>query len=264
MTRSSSSPLTGCRVLVTRAADQAADLTRALTDLGAEVVASPLVRSEAVAGAELPDLAAFDWLVVTSPNGVRFLRDRLLAAGTAGLQVPGEGGSLLPASLRLAVVGPGTAAAAREALGRTADLCPDVATGAQLAAACRQLGPAPGLRVLRVRGDLAPSEVEAALRSLGAGVEVCTLYRTRQVPPPAEVVALVEAGAVDAVTFASGSAVTSFEQGFPGHGLHAAAAAACLGPVTARAAAAAGWQRIITADEPSAAGLAAALARSLT
>lgn len=264
MTRSNPSPLAGWRVLVTRAADRADGLSRALAALGAQVIACPLVRSEAVEKVALPELAAFDWLVVTSPNGVRFLRDRLVAAGPAGSAAPGEGGALLPATLRLAVVGPGTAAVAHEILGRTADLCPDIATGSELAAACRQLGPAPGMRVLRVRGDLASNEVEAALRSLGATVEVCTLYRTVQVPPPAAVGALVEAGAVDAVTFAAGSAVNSFEKGFPGHDLHATVIAACLGPVTARAAAAAGWQRIITAEAPSAAGLAAALARSRT
>ena len=256
MSEHAAQPLAGRCILVTRAADQAVDLQAALSERGAVVVLCPLVRSEALPEAALPDLAGFDWLVVTSPNGVRYLRDRLDPShGTEPVR--------LPPRLRLAVVGPGTARAAVAMLGAVADLCPEVATGAHLAVACRTAGLPVGARVLRVRGDLAGDEVEEALRDLGAQVSVSTLYRTVRVAPTAEAAALVARGQIAAVTFASGSAVASFEAGFAGHRLHPTTLAACLGPVTARAAADCGWQRVVTAAEPTPAAVTAALERGL-
>ncbi|MDY0110343.1 MAG: uroporphyrinogen-III synthase [Candidatus Krumholzibacteria bacterium] len=257
--------LTGRRILVTRALDRSAELRRILASLGADVVACPLVRTEPIpATAPPPDLTRFDWLVLTSPNAVRYLRDCLAAdrspTGSAAL---GRDADLLPPGLRLAVVGPGTAQAARELLRREAALCPATATGDDLARALGSLAGASGLRVLRVRGDLAGEQIEAAMRNRGAVVEVWTLYRTVGVAPPPDVVQLVQQSAVSAVTFASGSAVDAFEAGFTGHRLYASAPAACLGPVTAARAAVRGWCRVVTAAEPTDAGLAAVLAETL-
>lgn len=246
--------LAGRRILVTRAAAQTETLRAALAARGAEVIVCPLLASEPVATpAELPDFAGFRWLVLTSPNGVRHLGDLLAAARPA---------AALPATLRIAVVGPGTAAALG-ALGRTADLVPDDPTGAGLGAAFRGAGLSPGDRVLRVRGDRASTEVEDALLALGAVVEPWTVYRTVTLPPPPAARTAIAQGSLDAVTFASGSAVDGFEAGLPAHGLHGRILAACLGPVTARAATAAGWRRVVVAREPSAEGLATAIADAL-
>jgi uroporphyrinogen-III synthase len=260
--------LTDRRVLVTRALDQSIQLQRILASLGAEVVVCPLVRTEPIpATAPPPDLMRFDWLVLTSPNAVRYLRDRLAAGRSpTGPAACGGDSDLLPPGLRLAVVGPGTAQAARELLRREAALCPATATGDELARALGSLVGGSGLRVLRalrVRGDLAGEQIEAAMRDRGAVVEVWTLYRTVGVAPPPDVQKLVQQSAVSAVTFASGSAVDAFEAGFAGHRLHASAPAACLGPVTAARAAARGWRRVATAAEPTDAGLAAVLAETL-
>lgn len=247
--------LTGRRILVTRALDQSGELGEVLRAQGAETVVCPLLRTEAWTGSQPePDLAAFHWLVLTSPNAVRHLGARLAAR---------QGRALLPPALRLAVVGPGTAAAAAATLGRAPDLCPAVATGAGLAAAFAAQPPAHGSRVLRVRGDRASSEVETALSGLGVVVETWTIYRTLKLLPSAAVAARLQRGEIDAVTFASGSAVAAFETGFPGHGRHDDLLAACLGPVTARCARAHRWRRILTAESPTVAALAATLADAL-
>src|SRR6266446_3017965 len=75
-------PLAGRRIAVTRAHEQAGDLTRELEALGAEVVAAPTIRI-----APLADLAAlraaltrvppYDWIVFTSQNAVQVMCDRL-------------------------------------------------------------------------------------------------------------------------------------------------------------------------------------------
>lgn len=96
-------------VVVTRAAEQAEPLASRIRELGAEVVLCPLVRVEPLSDEPL-DLSAWDWVVVTSPNGARELARRLVAAPR-----------------RLAAIGPGTAEALRAA-GHEPDLVPRVHT----------------------------------------------------------------------------------------------------------------------------------------
>lgn len=247
--------LSGRRILVTRAEAQSRALVDALRARGAEAVVCPLVRGEpAGAPSDVFDPADFDWLVVTSPGAVGHLRRRLSERG---------GAVALPPALRVAVVGPGTADAVQAELGHATDLCPPEATGAGLARAFRQAGIARGSRVLRVRGEQAADDVEATLRELGAVVQPWTIYRTVGVPPSATAVDLLRRGGLDAVVFASGSAVRAYAAGFGEHGRQATLLAACIGPVTARIAADHGWRRIVTAASPAAGALIAALARGL-
>ncbi len=83
------------KVIVTRAAHQAAPLAERLTALGHEVVLCPLIELEPL-GDDPVDLSSYDWLVVTSANGACELGRRGIS-GTA----------------RIAAVGPATAAALR-------------------------------------------------------------------------------------------------------------------------------------------------------
>ena len=246
--------LAGRRILVTRAAGQAEALAKALAARGAQVIPCPVLRIEAaVTTAELPALDSYRWLVFTSRNAVNVMRELLSSSGAE---------PILPPDLQVAVVGPGTAAAVAT-LGRQPDLVAEPATGAGLVATFAAFGLPTGTPVLRVRGDLAPPDVEVALERFGAVVDVLTAYRTVTVAPPEAAMAVVRSGQVDAVTFYSGSAVDGFETGVPGHGLHDTVLAACVGPVTAAAAAAAGWHRIVTSDQPAADDVAAALAAAL-
>jgi uroporphyrinogen-III synthase len=243
--------LIGRRILVTRAAAQSEALREALATRGAAVIACPVLRMEAaLAPADLPSLDRYRWLVFTSRNAVGFVRELLAGAD-------------LPPDARIAVVGPGTAAALAT-LGREPDLVAEPATGVGLAAAFRTRGLPAGTLVLRIRGDLAPPDVEQELERLGAVVDVLTAYRTLTIPPPEAARDAITAGGIDAVTFYSPSAVRGLDEGVPGHRLKEAALAACVGPVTAAAATEAGWRRVITADQPAAPALAAALAAALT
>ena len=240
-------------VLITRAAAQAAPLAAALAAHGLRGLACPVLRIEAAATPDdLPDLDRYRWLVFTSPNAVTHLAELARARGL----VP------LPPECLLAAVGPGTAAALAD-LGRPPDLVPDASTGEALIAAFATVELPPGTRVLRLRGDRAPGVVEQALTGLGADVDALTVYRTLVVSPPPEAAAAIREGAVAAVTFASPSAVHGLDGGLPGHRLHARVPAVCIGPVTARAAAAAGWRRVITAATATPADLAGAVMAAL-
>jgi uroporphyrinogen III methyltransferase/synthase len=124
-------PLFGRRVVVTRAREQASELRTRLEALGAEVVELPAIAIEPLPVA-VPDLGAYSWLVLTSANGVAVLFDAL---ATNGRDARALGG------LRVAAIGPGTAAALA-ARGIRADLVPERFVAESLLAAF----PAPGAR----------------------------------------------------------------------------------------------------------------------
>ena len=77
-------PLFGRTIVVTRARAQASDLVERLTDLGANCLEYPTIEvvppeNEAPLDQAIRNLAAYDWLVFTSVNGVRYFFDRLFA-----------------------------------------------------------------------------------------------------------------------------------------------------------------------------------------
>lgn len=191
-------PLFGRRVVVTRARAQASALADALRALGADVVEAPTIEiadpddgGAALRGA-LAGIDRYDWLVLTSPNGV----ERTFAHLPDARALAGVG---------VAAVGSGTAAAlARHRI--VADLVPERFVGEGLLAAFPP-PPAEGGRVLLARAAVARDVLPDGLRVAGWEVDVVDAYRTRPV-------ALTEAQAdavatADAVTFASSSSVTN-------------------------------------------------------
>lgn len=250
-------PLRGRRVLVTRPADQAADMIDALRRLGLELILCPVIRTEPAALQELAPLrdrlGSYHWLFFTSENGVRYFRDLLWRSG---LDLRAIGGA------RLAAVGSGTAEALlREGL--RADFVPEEFRGETLGREFVARERVPGLRVLRVRGDRASAELEQGLRAAGAEVDTLLAYRIVPERPRPDVLDAIAAEGADAVTFTSGSSVRGFEALVPGHGLHERAAAVCIGPVTARAAREAGWREVLEAEMATVEGLVRTVSRRL-
>jgi uroporphyrinogen III methyltransferase/synthase len=184
-------PLHGRTVAVTRARAQASPLAARLRELGAEVIEAPAIRTEALP-AEIPDLARYDLLVATSPNGVRELFARLREAGRDARHLSG---------LRVAAMGPGTARAFEEH-GITADIVPrrSVAEGLVVELESVEVG-----RVLIPRGREGRDVLPDALRARGAEVEVVALYET--VPEPLEPEAIAAIAQADYVSFTSASTV---------------------------------------------------------
>jgi uroporphyrinogen III methyltransferase/synthase len=249
--------LTGLTVLVPRARDQASELSALLRSRGAEPLEVPTIEIRPVAStAELDrsvaDLAAgrFDWVVLTSVNGVAALRDRAEALGQG------------PAALdkaRVAAVGPATESALR-AWGVTPDLVPEVATTAALG---NTFAAGPG-RVLLARADLANPELAVILRDKGWRTTEVVAYHTVPVgtlDPTAR--RRLDDGEVDWVAFTASSTVSGFLQGYggpPPPGVRVAA----IGPVTASTARAAGIRVATTATEHTIPGLVAAIEDAVT
>lgn len=248
-----SSPHAGpARVLVTREPGRRNALALALVARGLEPIVTPAIDLRpALPGGPLDeaagDLTRYAWVVVTS------------AAGADGLADAAErsGGSL--AAGRLAAVGAATADALAERGGRVA-FVPSRATAGTLAA---ELPLAPGDRVLLARADAADPALPAGLRDRGAVVDEVVAYHTVEAPEasrrPAR--AAIRSG-VSAITFASGSAVrgllallTPAEREIARR-----TPACCIGPSTAAAARAAGFERVLEAEAASVDALAGLVA----
>jgi uroporphyrinogen-III synthase len=165
------------KLVVTRPRAQADELVARLEALGHEVAVCPLIDVEPLAGEPI-DVDEYDWVVVTSRNGVAELLRR--ARGR------------LP---RVAAIGPGTAQALEEA-GVQVELVPRVSTQEGLLAEL----PRPAGRVL-----LAAAEGARRLLVDELGADFVPLYRTRELRPelPADAELVVLASASAARAFAA-------------------------------------------------------------
>jgi uroporphyrinogen III methyltransferase / synthase len=240
-------PLFGRRIVVTRAREQASELRARLESLGAEVLELPAIRIEPIDVA-LPDLEEYAWLVCTSVNGVRALFERGLAPKGLDARALGR--------LRVAAIGPGTAAAF-VAHGITPDLVPERYVAEALVEAF-PAPEAPGDRVLLARAEVARDVLPEGLEGLGYSVEVLPVYRTVRSEPEESVLDTVRDGHVDAITFTSSSTVTGFCD-LVGTLPEPQPTVVSIGPVTSDAARARGLRVDAEADEHTIDGLVTAL-----
>lgn len=253
--------LFGQRVVVTRARDQADALTRVLRERGADVLEIPCIKRvpptettplvEAIAG-----LGAYDWVIFTSASGVTAFFEYMFRAYE---DVRALGG------VRLAAVGPGTAARLR-ALHLRVDLVPDEYVAAEIAKGMAALGSLENIRILLLRAEVANPELPRLLEDQGAIVDDIACYRTvAETEDPGRAGTRLEAEGADWVTFASGSAVTHFHARFDLPRLrarHPALKVASIGPETSKALAALGVTPDVEAQRHTFEGLADALVPS--
>ncbi|MGA8224743.1 MAG: uroporphyrinogen-III synthase [Candidatus Acidiferrales bacterium] len=253
-----SGPLAGKRIVVTRAPEQAQELRQALESLGAEVLLLPTVafvppEDFRALDEALSKLSGFDAILFLSKNAVRYVFERCRYLGVM---------CWLDSPKRLvAAVGAGTAEAAA-AQGLHVDY---VARNQGGEALVKELGDRiAGRNVLLPRSDRGDARLTSALRAAGARVTEVIAYRTA-VPETmdAGMLARVRRGEVDAIIFASPSAFTNFSDLMNGADLAELSARvqfAAIGPTTAHTMRGASVRVEIEAAEPSAAGLAGAIA----
>lgn len=254
-------PLSGRRIVVTRARKQAGRLSALLRDLGAAVLEVPALAVEPIESRELDAavdrLSEYPWLVLTSPNAVARFFEVLTARRKDARDLAGVG---------VAAIGPGTAAALRDH-GIRADLVPPEAIGESLAEALIASGAGKGARVLLPGAEAARDVLPQALRGAGARVDVIATYRT--VPPESDAgaMAAVLDGDVDLVTLTSGTTAEHFAKRIEAAGGDAALARArdqlafaAIGPVTSAAARRLGFRVVVESREHTLAGLVRAIA----
>jgi uroporphyrinogen III methyltransferase / synthase len=236
--------LQGQVVAVTRARAQASGLAARLLRLGAAVVQTPAIRIEP-REVELPELAGYDLVCFTSPNGVRLF--------FAALR--GDARSL--AGARVAAIGPGTASALREH-GIEADVVPErfVAEGL-LEALSEASGDAPPQRALIARAAEARDTLPEGLRAMGADVDLVALYDT--VAEPLSDAAMQALDRATYITFTSSSTVRFLLEALAARSLPLGARLVSIGPVTSETLRAHGLEPDVEAERHDVDGLVDAL-----
>jgi uroporphyrinogen-III synthase len=164
-------PLAGCRILVSRAKKQAGALSSALRELGCRVIEIPFIEirkpsSYQPLDSALRNLAAYDWLILTSVNGAEALFARLAKKniGVAAL-----------ARLKIAAIGPATRKAIERRGLRVAVTPKEYVAESVVASLKRRVK---GKRVLLVRAKVARDVIPRELRNAGAEVDVVEAYET--------------------------------------------------------------------------------------
>jgi len=246
-------PLAGKRIVVTRARAQALEFIERLEELGAQIVEFPTIEiqpPESFAGFDeaIGKIAGYDWLILTSVNGVEPFLSRLQAAGKSS-------GSL--DRLKVAAIGPQTARRLVSA-GFHNVLVPS-RYQAEGILDLLEPGTMRGKRVLIPRAAKARDLLPDTLRDWGAKVDVVEAYRTVAAAGDFSAVKLLlREGKVDLISFTSSSTVSYFSQLFDGAKLCdilGDTIVACIGPITAKTVEELAGRVDIVADEFTVAGL---------
>jgi uroporphyrinogen III methyltransferase/synthase len=229
-----SKPLFGKRVVVTRSRDQASVFAEMLIDRGATTIEFPTIdvvppSSWDELDAAIAAIEAYQWIIFTSANAIRFFMERLRTLNRDLRLLKG---------VNICVVGPKTAEAL-DSYGLKPDLIPSEFKAEGVLAA---LGGTKvrGLKILIPRAKVARELIPDRLREQGAEVTVATAYEN--VRPAADlerVLKLFNEKKINVVTFTSSSTVHNFIEmlGLKEYKkLMQGVAVACIGPVTAKTA----------------------------
>ena len=247
-------PLFGQRVVITRTRAQSSDLRQLLESLGAEVLEAPTIELEAPEDWSAVDetiqaIDRYDWLVLTSANGVAALGDRLDALGLDARHLAG---------VRVAVIGDATAKALLGRLGVRADLVPGRYVAEALAEEMIAAdGGVSGRQLLMLRADIARPALPLLLTEAGAMVTELTVYETRLAASlPEPVWAALRERRVDWVTFTSSSTARNMAELLGDErGLLEGVRVASIGPITSDTLRGLGLEPTVEAETSNVQGL---------
>lgn len=182
---SNNQPLNQVRILVGRARHQAGALSKQLRSIGAEVLEIPFIeirkpRSFKALDSALHRLHTYDWLILTSVNGVEAMWDRfekLRARITHSTLADHHAIDRFPPGgrLRVAAIGPATKKAIEQRR-LTVDVVPKQYVAESVVRSLRTK--VKGKRVLLVRAKVARDVIPRELRKAGAQVDVVEAYET--------------------------------------------------------------------------------------
>ena len=212
--------LFGKKILVTRARAQASKLSRALKNLGAEVLEAPTIKIAAPSDeftsldAAIKILREFDWIIFTSANGVEKFFERLKVHGLDSRALN-----------KVAAIGSATAEKLLN-FGIVADVVPKNFVAESLADALKNF--VVGKKVLIARAEVARDVLPDTLKNFGADVTIAPVYKTLP-----EKVTDIDFDSIDLVTFTSSSTVENFVASYGVENLKKIPSAA-IGTITAQ------------------------------
>ncbi|MGA8541127.1 MAG: uroporphyrinogen-III synthase [Terriglobales bacterium] len=164
-------PLAGTRILVGRARHQAGSLSASLRGLGAAVIEIPFIeirkpQSYQPLDDALKNIRAYDWLILTSANGVEAMWERVRKLRITRRKLK---------HLQIAAIGPATKKAIVKH-GLKVKMVPEEYVAESVVKGLRDK--LTGKRVLLVRAKVARDVIPEELRSAGAQVDVVEAYET--------------------------------------------------------------------------------------
>jgi uroporphyrinogen III methyltransferase/synthase len=226
-------PLLGKGVVVTRAREQASALLQLVQEYGAccyqfpTIAISPLEDTKAVEQA-VDRLAAYDWCIFTSVNGVKHFWSVLEAKGLDSRAL---------GRAKIGAIGPATAKAL-QGKGINPDVVPAKYVAESVLDSLKEKGIA-GQKVLIPRAKKAREILPQELIRAGAEVDVVPVYQTELAEQSGEeIVQGLQKGDIHYITFTSSSTVENFFRLVPAETLWDfvpdRVRLACIGPITAK------------------------------
>jgi uroporphyrinogen-III synthase len=201
-------PLAGTRILVGRARHQAGSLSASLRGLGASVIEIPFIEirkpeSYAPLDTALKNINSYDWLILTSANGVEAMWERVRKLRITRRTLK---------YLKIAAIGPATKKAIVKH-GLKVKMVPEEYVAESVVKGLRD--GVKGKRVVLIRAKVARDVIPDELRAAGAEVDVVEAYET-VVPERSRtrLRALMKNGArrPHVVTFTSSSTAKNFAE----------------------------------------------------
>ncbi len=228
-------PLAGTRILVGRARHQAGSLSASLRRLGASIIEIPFIeirkpQSYLPLDNALKNIKSYDWLILTSANGVEAMWERLRRLRITRRNLK---------HLQIAAIGPATKKVIVKH-GLKVKMVPEEYVAESVVKGLRDK--IKGKRVVLIRAKVARDVIPEELRAAGAQVDVVEAYET-VVPEKSrsrlQTLMKNAARRPHIVTFTSSSSAKNFaellgnfEAGLPSAGWFQNVQFASIGPVT--------------------------------
>ena len=164
-------PLAGTRILVGRARHQAGSLSTGLRGLGASVIEIPFIEIRMPQSFQplddaLKNIRNYDWLILTSANGVEAMWERIRKLRITRRTLK---------HLQIAAIGPATKKAIVKH-GLKVKMVPEEYVAESVVKGLRDK--VNGKRVVLIRANIARDVIPEELRSAGAEVDVVEAYET--------------------------------------------------------------------------------------
>jgi len=200
----------------------------------------------------IENLAAYDWIVFTSVNGVSYFFEQLYAAGKDARAL---------GRMQTAAIGPATAERLLE-FGLTSDIVPETYRAESVVAAFEKVK-LKGKKILLPRAREARPILPRELAKMGADVDEIPAYETiKAVENTDDLIQKLIDKQIDLITFTSSSTVKNFKALLPAESfseLIAGVTIASIGPITTDTARELGFDVHITAESYTIPGLVAAI-----
>lgn len=250
-------PLFGKRIMITRSRHQASQLRVMLEAIGASVIEAPTIRIEPAdmepIRQALSGVVQFDWLILTSVNGVDVLSSVLKSMDADVRHLAG---------IQVAAIGQATADRLA-GIGIRPDCVPEQFVAEKLAESLIARDSVQGKRFLLLRADAARQALRDMLEQAGGACVELPAYHTLPARElDADALSAIESGELDWITFTSSSTASNLHRMLGNDAfvnLSQICRIASIGPITSNTLQTLGLEPSVQADPHTIEGLVQAI-----